>query len=171
MAIPLCNGSSSSFCRSGFYNNPRPFYGFEEQGYGMGAHDFGAGQCARPYVAPDEHFRGTSDRRAAPLSSPEYRRISEALLCGPREAAPDETNGNTPLVSAHEVAWYAWSVTKDPHIPELIAGGAVKNMADLCYQTLALAEIDPNLYRPLSRNNAGPILSCSGPNGQWSTAL
>ena len=34
---------------------------------------------------------------------------------------PDETNGNTPLVSAHEVAWYSWSVTKDPRMGDMIA--------------------------------------------------
>jgi hypothetical protein len=45
---------------------------------------------------------------------------------------PDETNGNTPIVSAHEIAWYAWTAAKDPRLPEFIASGEVKNMIDLC---------------------------------------
>ena len=72
---------------------------------------------------------------------------------------PDETNGNTPLVSAHEVAWYAWTATHDPRLGDLIAKGEVKNMIDLCYQTLALAEIDRARYREQIQKNAERILS------------
>ena len=60
---------------------------------------------------------------------------------------PDETNGNTPLVSAHEVAWYAWTVTKDPHRPELIAAGEVKNMIG---SLLSDAGAGGNRSRPIS---------------------
>ncbi len=81
---------------------------------------------------------------------------------------PDETNGNTPLVSAHEVAWYAWTATKDPRMGELIAKGEVKNMIDLCYQTLALAEIDRAKYADQIAKNAERILSLQRPDGQWS---
>ena len=81
---------------------------------------------------------------------------------------PDETNGNTPLVSRHEVAWYAWSDTHDARMGDLIASGEIKNMVDLCYQTLALAEIDPQRYRGQIQKNAERILSLQRPNGQWS---
>ena len=81
---------------------------------------------------------------------------------------PDETNGNTPLVSAHEVAWYAWTATKDPRMGGLIANGEIKNMIDLCYQTLALADIDGERYRDQIRRNAERILSLQRPDGQWS---
>ena len=81
---------------------------------------------------------------------------------------PDETNGNTPLVSAHEVAWYSWKTTHDPRLPGMIAQGDVKNMVDLCYQTLALAEIDRAKYAAQIRANAERILSLQRPSGQWS---
>ena len=67
---------------------------------------------------------------------------------------PDETNGNTPLVSAQEVAWYSWKTTGDPRLPDMIAGGEPKNMVDLCYQTLALAEIDKAKYAAQIKANA-----------------
>ena len=54
----------------------------------------------------------------------------------------DETNGNQPLVSTYEVAWYSWRVTHDERIARLIEQDQIKNMIDLCYQTLALADID-----------------------------
>src|SRR5437773_1351017 len=81
---------------------------------------------------------------------------------------PDETNGNTPLVSAHEVAWYAWTATKDARMGELISTGEVKNMVDLCYQTLALADIDRARYREQIQKNAERILSLQRADGQWS---
>ena len=31
---------------------------------------------------------------------------------------PDETNGNQPLVSTYEVAWYSWRITRDEHIAD-----------------------------------------------------
>ena len=76
---------------------------------------------------------------------------------------PDETNGNTPLVSAHEVAWYAWTATKDPRMGEFISKGEVKNMIDLCYQTLALAEIDRAKYAGPDREEcrAHPLAAAS----------
>src|SRR5258705_339041 len=77
------------------------------------------------------------------------------------------TNGNTPLVSAHEVAWYAWTATKDPRMAAMIATGEVKNMVDLCYQTLALAEMDGEKYREQIQKNAARILSLQRPDGQW----
>jgi hypothetical protein len=71
-------------------------------------------------------------------------------------------------VSAHEVAWYSWTVTRDPKIPELIAAGEVKNTIDLCYQTLALADIDRTKYQDLIAKNVERLLSLQRPDGQWS---
>src|SRR5262249_5466345 len=81
---------------------------------------------------------------------------------------PDETNGNTPLVSAHEVAWYSWTVLHEPKLERMIASGEVKNMVDLCYQTLALADIDANKYRELIQQNVERIFSLQRSDGQWS---
>src|SRR5262249_41900013 len=73
-----------------------------------------------------------------------------------------------PLVSRHEVAWYAWSNTHDPRMGNLIASGGAENMVDLCYQTLALAEIDSQRYRDQIQKNAERILSLQRADGQWS---
>ena len=54
----------------------------------------------------------------------EYLRIYYA---GREKLPADETNGNTPLVSAHEVAWYSWKTTKDPRLVDMIAAGDVKD--------------------------------------------
>ena len=70
----------------------------------------------------------------------------EIYYAGRTEIPPDETNGNTPIVSTFEVAWYSWRETKEARaaslIEGMIAGGEVKNMIDLCYQTLALVDIE-----------------------------
>src|SRR5262245_17001828 len=51
---------------------------------------------------------------------------------------------------------------------DLIASGEIENMVDLCYQTQALAEIDPQRYRDQIQKNAERILSLQRPDGQWS---
>ncbi len=165
---PVVQRQQLQFLSERFYNNPRPFYGFEEQG----------ATWARMISAPANVLGRMShlmsifeDQVTGEPRTAFHNGIGEYLklyYADREKLPPDETNGNTPLVSAHEVAWYAWSVTKDPHLPELIAEGEVKNMADLCYQTLALAEIDRNRYQAAIRNNAQRILSLQRPDGQWS---
>jgi hypothetical protein len=86
---------------------------------------------------------------------------------GRTKLPPDETNGNTPLVSTYEVAWYAWEVTRDPNIAAMVDQDEIKNMVDLCYQTLALASIDRNAHAAKIRANAERILSLQRPSGQW----
>ena len=50
----------------------------------------------------------------------------------------------------------------------MIAQGEAKNMVDLCYQTLALADIDRTRYEAQIRQNAGRLLALQRPDGQWS---
>jgi hypothetical protein len=132
------------FLTERFYNNPRPFYGFEQTG----------AVWARVISAPanvlgrmshllDIYERQISGERRSNF----HEGIGEYLklyYAGRDKLPPDETNGNTPLVSRHEVAWYAWSNTHDGRMGDLIASGEIENMVDLCYQTQALAEIDPS---------------------------
>ncbi len=106
----------------------------------------------------------------------------------------DETNGNTPIVSAYEVAWYSWRVFDQlvklggtepgavatgsgsgatdleyrSRIRSLIEQDAHKNLIDLCYQTIALVEIDRNVYGDKIKRNAERILSLQREDGQWS---
>ncbi len=165
---PVVMRQQVQFLSERFYNNPRPFYGFEEQG----------AVWARMISAPANvlgrmgHLMDifeqqiTGERRAS-----YHEGIAKYLdlYYASRDKLPgDETNGNTPLVSAHEVAWYAWTETKDSRLGEFIAKGEVKNMIDLCYQTLALADIDREKNREQIAKNAARILSLQRPDGQWS---
>jgi len=50
----------------------------------------------------------------------------------------------------------------------LVAGGEVKNTIDLCYQTLALANMDGEKYAGLIRKNVDRLYALQRPDGQWS---
>jgi HEAT repeats/Squalene-hopene cyclase C-terminal domain len=165
---PLVQRQQLHFLEERFYNNPRPFYGFEKQG----------AVWARVISAPANVLSRMSvltslfEQYVSGVERPAYHdQITEYLklyYAGHEKLPPDETNGNTPLVSAYEVAWYSWKTTHDPRLPGMITQGEVKNMVDLCYQTLALAEIDRAKYAAQIRANAERILSSQRPSGQWS---
>jgi len=156
------------FLQERFYNNPRPFYGFEQQG----------AQWARVISAPANVLSRMSvltrlfEDSVSGVQRPEYHaginKYLELYYAGRQALPPDETNGNTPLVSSMEVAWYSWKSSKDSKLPAMIASAPVKNMVDLCYQTLALADIDPAAYRAQIDANAKRILSLQRGDGQWS---
>jgi hypothetical protein len=165
---PVVQRQQLQFLTERFYNNPRPFYGFEEEG----------ASWARMISAPANvlgrmsHLIDIFENQITLEKRPAYHAAIAKYLnlyyAGRTELPPDETNGNTPIVSAHEVAWYAWTATKDPRMGDFISGGEVKNMIDLCYQTLALADIDRERYKDQIDNNARRILSLQRPDGQWS---
>ncbi|MGO9259796.1 MAG: HEAT repeat domain-containing protein [Bryobacteraceae bacterium] len=165
---PVVQRQQLEFLTERFYNNPRPFYGFEQDG----------AVWARVISAPANvlgrmaHLIDLFEQEISGEHRVGYRegiaRYLNLYYSGRDKLAPDETNGNTPIVSAHEVAWYAWTVTKDPRMGDFIATGEVKNMIDLCYQTQALADIDGTRYRAQIRKNAERILSLQRPDGQWS---
>jgi HEAT repeats len=165
---PLAQRHQLQFLEERFYNNPRPFYGFEQQG----------AVWARVISAPAnvlsrmDVLTSLFEQHVSGQPRPAYHAGMTAYLnlyyAGRDHLPPDETNGNTPLVSAHEVAWYSWKTTHDPRLPEMIAGGGVKNMVDLCYQTLALAEIDRAKYAAQIQANADRLLSLQRESGQWS---
>ncbi len=143
---PLVQRQPLQFLEERFYNNPRPFYGFEKQG----------AVWSRVISAPANVLSRMSvltslfEQNVSGVEHSDYHdQIAEYLklyYAGRDKLPPDETNGNTPLVSAHEVAWYSWKTTHDPRLPGMIAQGEVKNTVDLCYQTLALTEIDRAKY-------------------------
>src|SRR5262249_38655542 len=134
------------FLTERFYNNPRPFYGFEGDGTVWArVISASANVLGRMSHLLDIFEEGvTRELRAGYHEG--VRKYLDLYYAGRDTLPPDETNGNTPLVSAHQVAWYAWEATKDPRLGELIANGEVKNTIDLCYQTLALAAIDRSKY-------------------------
>ena len=165
---PVVERQQVQFLIERFYNNPRPFYGFEEQG-AVWARMISApanvlGRMSHLTDLFEEQISG--ERRASYHQSiAEYLKLYYADRTA---LAGDETNGNTPLVSAHEVAWYAWTDTKEPRLGEFISKGEVKNTIDLCYQTLALADIDRARYRDQIHENAQRLLSLQRADGQWS---
>ncbi|MCU1258784.1 MAG: domain containing protein [Bryobacterales bacterium] len=165
---PVVQRQQLQFLSERFYNNPRPFYGFEEQG----------ATWARMISAPANvlgrmsHLMDLFEDQVTGESRASFHQgIAEYLklyYAGRDKLPADETNGNTPLVSAHEVAWYAWTATKDSRMGDMIVKGEVKNMIDLCYQTQALVEIDREKYKEQVARNAARILSLQRPSGQWS---
>jgi HEAT repeat protein len=164
---PVWQRAQLHFLQERFANNPRPFYGFEDHG----------AVWARVISAPANVLSRMSvlgsmyETLVSGMARPAWHQgMAEYLklyYADRTKLPPDETNGNTPLVSAHEVAWYSWKVTKDPRLPEMIAQGEVKNVIDLCYQTLALADIDKAKYGTQIKANADRILSLQREDGQW----
>jgi hypothetical protein len=165
---PVVQRPELKFLSDRFYNNPRPFYGFEQEG----------AVWARMISAPANvlsrmsHLMDIFESQISRETQPLFHRGIEAYLnlyyAGRTKLPADETNGNTPLVSAFEVAWYSWKETNDTRLPGMIANGEAKNTIDLCYQTLALADIDVGKYKDQIAANAERILSLQRPDGQWS---
>ncbi|MCW5965968.1 MAG: hypothetical protein KIT83_18155 [Bryobacterales bacterium] len=164
---PVVQRQQLQFMTERFYQNPRPLYGFEEEGAVWSRMiSAAANVLGRMAHLLDLFEQQVSGERRGWFHDGvnEYLR----LYYDGRDKLPgDETNGNTPLVSAQEVAWYAWASNKDGRLPELVAKGEVKNLIDLCYQTLALAEMDPEHYRDKIAANAKRILSLQREDGQW----
>jgi hypothetical protein len=155
------------FLSERFYNNPRPFYGFEQDG-AVWARVISApaNVLSRMAVLLDLFEQQvTGEHRAAYFDS--VTKYLQLYYQGREKLPPGETNGNLPLVSTYEVAWYSWRVTRDERIARLIDQDQIKDMIDLCYQTLALADIDREKYAAKIKSNAERILSLQRPSGQW----
>jgi len=83
----------------------------------------------------------------------------------------DESNGNTPLVSTYEVAWYSWKVFDEMFrltgeneyreyrdlVRRMIEQEKVKNNVDLCYRR----SHGPTLTAPLTLNASSATPSAS----------
>jgi hypothetical protein len=164
---PVVEREELKFLSERFYNNPRPFYGFEQNTVWSRVISAPANVLGRM-----SHLMSIYEDQVTGVPRPGYHESIVQYLKlyyqGRDKLPPDETNGNTPLVSAHEVAWYAWTETKDPSLPGLVAKGEVKNMTDLCYQTLALADMDREKYHDLIQKNVERLFSLQRPDGQWS---
>ena len=148
---PVHQRQQLQFLSERFYNNPRPFYGFENDG----------AVWARVISAPANVLSRMSlitslfETQISGEPRQSYHdgiaRYLHLYYDGRTQLPPDETNGNTPLVSTFEVAWYSWKTTHDAQLPDQIAAAPVKNMIDLCYQTQALADIDRAKYAATDR--------------------
>ena len=168
---PVVQRQQLQFLTERFYNNPRPFYGFEKDG----------AVWARVISAPANvlgrmsHLMDIYEHQITGERRDNFHKgIVEYLnlyYSGRDKLPADETNGNTPIVSTHEVAWYAWTATKNPEMAKWIAAGDIKNVTDLCYQTLALADMDRERYSDLIHKNVEQLFSLQRPDGQWSYSL
>jgi hypothetical protein len=165
---PVVQRQQLQFMTERFYNNPRPLYGFQKEG----------AVWARVISAPAnvlgrmshlldiyEKETGADRREHFHQGVREYLKI---YYQDRTKLPPDETNGNQPLVSNYEVAWYAWELTKDPQLEILLTQTEHKNLIDLCYQTQALVSIDKNKHADRIKQNVERILSLQRPSGQWS---
>jgi HEAT repeat protein len=172
--------SSLEFLTERLANNPRPFYGHPDA-YWTNVISASANVMSRLAALVnqfDQEFTG--ERRLSLLKGVAgYLKI---YYRGRTDLPNDESNGNTPLVSAYEVAWYSWKVFDELFkwtneneyreyrdlIRRLIEQEKIKNNVDLCYQTIAFAEIDRAAYAGRIKRNADRILSLQRADGQWS---
>ncbi|MCI0523868.1 MAG: hypothetical protein L0Y75_01270 [Acidobacteria bacterium] len=161
-------------------NNPRPFYGHPDA-YWTNVISASANVMSRLASLVnqfDQEFTG--EKRLSLLKGVAgYLKI---YYRGRTDLPNDESNGNTPLVSTYEVAWYSWKVFDELFkwtneneyreyrdlIRRLIEQEKIKNNVDLCYQTIAFAEIDRAAYADRIKLNADRILSLQRADGQWS---
>jgi hypothetical protein len=160
--------NSLQFMTERFYNNPRPLYGFEKEG----------AVWARVISAPANvlgrmsHLMDVYEKQVTGEVRTSFhdgvKKYLKLYYDGRTKLPADETNGNQPLVSNYEVAWYAWEVTKDPEIAKLLEQDEHKNLIDLCYQTLGLAAVDKAKHAAKIARNAEKILAAQRENGQWS---
>ncbi len=165
---PVHQRQQLQFLSERFYNNPRPFYGFEKEG-AVWARVISAPANVLSRMSLITSLFETQISREPRQSYHEgIAKYLDLYYAGRTQLPPDETNGNTPLVSTFEVAWYSWKTTHDARLPDQIAAAPVKNMIDLCYQTQALADIDRAKYGDQIAKNAERILSLQRPDGQWS---
>lgn len=161
-------------------NNPRPFYGFPEASW---TRVISASANVMSRLASLVSIQETEFNQ--PHNLVLLRGVGNYLKLyykGRTQLPNDETNGNTPIVSTYEVAWYSWRVfdqlaklTEETEAREyrdrirsLIEQDAHKNLIDLCYQTLAFVEIDQAAYADKIKRNAERILSLQRQDGQWS---
>ncbi|HEV2668266.1 MAG TPA: HEAT repeat domain-containing protein, partial [Blastocatellia bacterium] len=172
--------SSLQFLTERLANNPIPFYGHKDA-YWTRVISAPANVLSRLAALVDQYDgEFTGEKRLSPLKGVAgYLKI---YYRGRTELPNDESNGNTPLVSAYEVAWYSWRVFDEMFrltgenecreyrdlVRRLIEQEKVKNNVDLCYQTIAFVEIDRAAYSDRIKRNAERILSLQRDDGQWS---
>ncbi len=171
---------SLQFLTERLANNPLPFYGHKDA-YWTRVISASANVMSRLASLVNQYDgEFTGEKRLSLLKG--VAGYLEIYYKGRSELPNDESNGNTPLVSTYEVAWYSWKVFDEmfrltneneyreyrDQIRRLIEQEKIKNNVDLCYQTIALAEIDRAAYAGRIKRNADRILTLQRDDGQWS---
>lgn len=177
---PIVERAPLQFLTERLYNNPRPFYGHPEASWAR-VISASANVMSRLAVLLNLYENEISGERRLSLLKGVggYLKI---YYRGRSELPKDESNGNTPLVSTYEVAWYSWKVFdelfkqtgEDEYrsyrelVRSLLEQDKHKNLVDLCYQTIAFVTIDRAAYADKLKRNAERILSYQRADGQWS---
>ena len=168
------------FLTERFYNSPRPFYGYPEASWTRVI------SASANVMSRMAGLLNIYENEVTGEKHTEYLKgvvnYLKLYYKGRTVLPPDESNGNTPLVSAYEVGWYSWkafdeyakqagdaeSMQYRDLVRKLIEQDRHKNLIDLCYQTIALTVIDRTAYADKIKRNAERILSLQRPDGQWS---
>jgi len=165
---PVHQRQQLQFLSERFYNNPRPFYGFEKEGAVWSRVISASANVLSRMSLITSLFEKQISGEPREAYHDAISKYLNLYYADRTQLPPDETNGNTPLVSTFEVAWYSWKTTHDPKLPDQIAAAPVKNMIDLCYQTQALVDMDKVKYKDEIAKNTERILSLQRPDGEWS---
>ncbi|MEP7271428.1 MAG: hypothetical protein ABI882_07970 [Acidobacteriota bacterium] len=177
---PIEKRPQLQFLTERLYNNPRPFYGHPDASWSrvISAAANVSSRLAALLNLYETEVSG--ERRVAVLKGVGgYLKI---YYKGRMTLPKDESNGNTPLVSTYEVAFYSWRVFDELYrqtgdeesrqyrdqVRGLLEEDQHKNVIDLCYQTIALATIDRVAYADKIRRNSERLLSLQRADGQWS---
>jgi hypothetical protein len=180
---PVLKRPQLEFLAERLYNNPRPFYGHSEATWArvISASANVMSRLAALLNLYESELSG--ERRLSLLKGVAgYLKI---YYKGRTVLPADESNGNTPLVSTYEVAFYSWKVFDELYrqtgeteaqkyreqIRELLEQDQHKNLVDICYQTIAFATIDRDGYSQKIRRNCERLLSLQRQDGQWSMLL
>jgi hypothetical protein len=168
------------FLTERFYNTTRPFYGHPEASWTR-VISASANVLSRMAALLNIYETEVTGERHTEYLKGVVNYLK--LYYKGRTALPnDESNGNTPLVSAYEVAMYSWkafdeyakqagdseSIQYRDQVRKLIEQDRHKNLIDLCYQTQAMTMIDAKAYADKIKRNAERLLSLQRADGQWS---
>ncbi len=181
---PVKQRGALKFLTERLYNNPRPFYGHPGASWTR-VISASANVMSRLAYLLNLHEQNFPAPDALPRNTQCLEGVAGYLKLyykGRTELPPDETNGNTPLVSAYEIAGHSWIVFDELYrrtkkeeyrqyrdqLRRLIEQDKIKDMRDLCYQTIDFAQIDPKAYAERIRKNCERILSLQRADGQWS---
>jgi HEAT repeat protein len=181
---PVRQRGALKFLTERLYNNPRPFYGHKGATWAR-VISASANVMSRLAYVVNLHEKNFPDPTTLARNTECLEGIAGYLKIyykGRTQLPADESNGNTPLVSAYEVAGHSWIVfdelyqrtknaehraTRD-QLRRLIEQDKIKDMRDLCYQTIDFVQIDPKANAERIRKNCERILSLQRGDGQWS---
>ena len=176
---PVQARESLRFLVERLMNNPRPLYGHTDASWARMIHAPGNVLSRLAYIADKYERNLTQGERREEL----YRGIGELLeLYWPGVESPQpESNGNLPRISGFEIAHHSALLFRDLHqrggeqrhadiaaqAEAVAASGEPVDLLDLSWQTVALADLDPEKHKAKIDANVERILELQKPDGSW----